>query len=86
MFVPIKHADLKGLTTKPLMAFARVKRKVNPDGTPGNLKTRIVADGRQEDRSIYAPDPLDTYAPTISMTLLLLMLGIFAKNDMHVST
>ena len=29
---------------------------------------------------------LDTYAPTISMTLLLLMLGIFAKDDMHVST
>ena len=68
------------------MAFARVKRKVNPDDTPGKLKTRIVADGRQEDSSIYAPDPLDTYAPTISMTLLLLMLGIFAKDDMHVST
>ena len=30
VFVPFKHAYLKGMTTKPLMVFARVKRKGNP--------------------------------------------------------
>ena len=86
VFTPVKASDMKGRNVKPFVSCTIMKQKYNADGTPSKLKARILADGRQEDRSVYAPDPLDTYAPTISITLLMLMLGIFAKENMHVST
>jgi hypothetical protein len=80
------HCDRSAKNAKPFWSFMFLKEKFLPSGEPDKLKARLVADGSQQDRSLFAPDPLSVYAPTVSMTILYLMLGIFAKDAMEVTT
>ena len=80
------QSELTKYKLVPFWSFVFYKEKFTPAGAFEHLKARLVADGSQQDRTIYAPGPMDVYAPTVSMSALFTMLGIFAKEGIKLWT
>jgi hypothetical protein len=83
---PVKADDIYSKDEKRekgsiIRSFVFFKEKYLPDGKFDKLKARLVAGGHMENRELYG----DISSPTVSLTAVMMVLTIAAKEARHIA-
>ena len=77
VFLPVQPQDGKGAISSSMF----LKAKYKPDGSFDKLKARLVANGSQQDASLFE----NNSSPTVSITALFASLAVGAADNCHAS-
>ena len=85
VWTPVKPQALSPAETRDVIFSSMfLKEKKLPSGAFDKLKARLVANGAQQDRSMY--DTANVSSPTVSNTSVFIGAGIAAMERRHVAT
>ena len=85
VFAPVRISSLSPAKRRRIIRSSIfLKEKFKADGTFDKLKTRLVADGSMQERSVYETDELSS--PTVATISVMCMLAIAAKERRKLST